>query len=208
MTALTVRRLPNLATPEELWSGTWESDPVALRSERSGMPFSSLPKLENHFCPPIRIRTGISTFGGLGPAPLDHGPESIWGGRRKLNPRGRFHRPPPNHSATATLGARTSRLCDGLARLVEEEGIEPPSAGCRPAVLPLNDSPNFFGARGGSRNPNLRFTRAALVRLSYSGAYINFMCGADAENRTLFVGLAVRCPTNRRHPRKLWSGRR
>ena len=56
-----------------------------------------------------------------------------------------------------------------LANLVEEEGIEPPSAGCRPAVLPLNDSPNFFGARGGSRNPNLRFTKAALVRLSYSG---------------------------------------
>jgi hypothetical protein len=26
--------------------------------------------------------------------------------------------------------------------MVEEEGIEPPSAGCRPAVLPLNDSRN------------------------------------------------------------------
>ena len=35
-----------------------------------------------------------------------------------------------------------------LANLVEEEGIEPPSAGCRPAVLPLNDSPNSWSQRG------------------------------------------------------------
>jgi hypothetical protein len=49
-------------------------------------------------------------------------------------------------------GARVARACPAfqtgastptafLANLVEEEGIEPPSAGCRPAVLPLNDSP-------------------------------------------------------------------
>ena len=30
-----------------------------------------------------------------------------------------------------------------LAKLVEEEGIEPSFAGCRPAVLPLNDSPEM-----------------------------------------------------------------
>jgi hypothetical protein len=60
-----------------------------------------------------------------------------------------------SHSATATLGARsTSRTClsgfsdrrfdrNGLpGELVEEEGIEPSFAGCRPAVLPLNDSPS------------------------------------------------------------------
>ena len=64
-----------------------------------------------------------------------------------------------SHSATVTLGARsTSRTClsgcadrrvfdlnvretASLANLVEEEGIEPSFAGCRPAVLPLNDSP-------------------------------------------------------------------
>ena len=59
-----------------------------------------------------------------------------------------------SHSATVTLGARgTSRTClssfsdwrldrNGLpGELVEEEGVEPSFAGCRPAVLPLNDSP-------------------------------------------------------------------
>ena len=55
------------------------------------------------------------------------------------------------------------------------------------------------GARGGGRNPNLRFTKAALCHLSYSGVEL----GADAENRTLLVGLAVRCQANWRHPRKL-----
>ena len=97
-----------------------------------------------------------------------------------------------------------------LTNMVEEEGIEPSSAGCWPAVLPLDDSPTLkFGARGDNRNPDLRFTRAALFRLSYSGIEPNLnRHGADAENRTLLVGLAVRCPANRRHPRKLWSGRR
>src|SRR5437867_10989052 len=32
--------------------------------------------------------------------------------------------------------------------------------------------------------------------------------GAGAENRTPLIGLAIRCPTNRPHPHKLWSGRR
>ncbi len=47
MTALTVRRLPNLATPEQLWSGTWESNPVTLRSERSGFAVFLAPEIRN-----------------------------------------------------------------------------------------------------------------------------------------------------------------
>lgn len=60
------------------------------------------------------------------------------------------------HSATVTVGARsTSRTClsgfsdrrldrNGLpGELVEEEGVEPSFAGCGPAVLPLNDSPDL-----------------------------------------------------------------
>ena len=69
-----------------------------------------------------------------------------------------------SHSATATLapGARVERACPAfqtgaltatatLANLVEEEGIEPSSAGCRPAVLPLNDSPKDW-LRAGELN--------------------------------------------------------
>lgn len=44
MPALTVRCLPNLATPEKLWSGTWESNPVPLRSERSGFAVFLAPE--------------------------------------------------------------------------------------------------------------------------------------------------------------------
>ena len=69
-----------------------------------------------------------------------------------------------SHSATVTLGARgTSRTRlsgfsdrrldrNGLpGELVEEEGIEPSFAGCRPAVLPLNDSPENW-LRAGELN--------------------------------------------------------
>lgn len=56
-------------------------------------------------------------------------------------------------------GARVERACPAfqagaltatasLANLVEEEGIEPSFAGCRPAVLPLNDSPKKLLAQG------------------------------------------------------------
>ena len=49
-----------------------------------------------------------------------------------------------SHSATVTIGARGTSL-------VEEEGIEPSFAGCRPAVLPLNDSPKTW-LRAGELN--------------------------------------------------------
>ena len=59
-------------------------------------------------------------------------------------------------------GARVERACPAfqtgaltatasLANLVEEEGIEPSFAGCRPAVLPLNDSPKKW-LRAGELN--------------------------------------------------------
>ena len=60
-------------------------------------------------------------------------------------------------------GARVERACPAfqtgaltatasLANLVEEEGIEPSFAGCRPAVLPLNDSPKENWLRAGELN--------------------------------------------------------
>ena len=56
------------------------------------------------------------------------------------------------HGFQLAPGARVERACPAfqtgaltatapLANLVEEEGVEPSFAGCRPAVLPLNDSP-------------------------------------------------------------------
>ena len=60
-------------------------------------------------------------------------------------------------------GARVERACPAfqagaltatasLANLVEEEGLEPSFAGCRPAVLPLNDSPKEKCLRAGELN--------------------------------------------------------
>ena len=80
-----------------------------------------------------------------------------WGDRRELNPRRQIHSLPPKplghghawcqeHESNVLVrlfqtGALTAAA--SLAKLVEEEGIEPSFAGCRPAVLPLNDSPNW-----------------------------------------------------------------
>jgi hypothetical protein len=56
---------------------------------------------------------------------------------RMLVPEARVERACPAFQ-TGALTATAS-----LANLVEEEGIEPSFAGCRPAVLPLNDSPKL-----------------------------------------------------------------
>src|SRR5438445_2430685 len=83
-----------------------------------------------------------------------------WGDRRELNPRGQIHSLPPKplghghawcqeHESNVLRSFQTSSAFQtgaltataSLAKLVEEEGIEPSFAGCRPAVLPLNDSP-------------------------------------------------------------------
>ena len=80
-------------------------------------------------------RTRIPGLGNRRSVQLNYA-RSGWGGRRKSNPRGRFHRPPPNHSATATLGARsTSRTC-----------LSSFSDWC----LDRNGLPGEFGGRGGS----------------------------------------------------------
>ena len=122
-----------------------------------------------------------------------------WGDRRELNPRGQIHSLPPEPLGHGHNRCRKERvsLDDLPGELVEEEGIEPSFAGCRPAVLPLNDSPerignvganganrtlvgclrcncsrielHRLGARGGNRNPGLRITSAVLFHLSYSG---------------------------------------
>ena len=69
---------------------------------------------------------------------------------------------PLGHGHTWQPEARVERACPAfqtgaltatafLANLVEEEGIEPSFAGCRPAVLPLNDSPKKW-LRAGELN--------------------------------------------------------
>ena len=55
-----------LGYPGKTWSGTWESNPVFLRPERRGLPFSLFPNFKR-IVRPIRIRTGISGFGNLRP---------------------------------------------------------------------------------------------------------------------------------------------
>ena len=52
-------------------------------------------------------------------------------------------------SAFQTGASLINERANGLpGELVEEEGIEPSFAGCRPAVLPLNDSPKKLLAKG------------------------------------------------------------
>ena len=52
-------------------------------------------------------------------------------------------------TAAYPLGHGHTWCQEHLANLVEEEGIEPSSAGCRPAVLPLDDSPNEIWSQRG-----------------------------------------------------------
>ena len=93
-------------------------------------------------------------------SPLGRHPH-YWGDRRELNPRGQIHSLPPKplgHGHTWRQEHESNVLVRlfrparrylmwgataSLANLVEEEGIEPSFAGCRPAVLPLNDSPKL-----------------------------------------------------------------
>ena len=63
---------------------------------------------------------------------------------RRLTTRPRPHLVPGARVERAypVFQAGASTATAFLANLVEEEGIEPSFAGCRPAVLPLDDSPN------------------------------------------------------------------
>ena len=153
MTAFTVRRLPNLATPEQLWSGTWESNPVPLRSERSGLAVFLAPEIRNlKLGRPIRIRTGISAFGGLGPVPLDDGPETIGvaGGNRilvdgstdrRLSTRPRPHSVPATPGELGGRGGNRTPICwlqasrpavERLPQFLEPEGVvETPTSALR-----------------------------------------------------------------------------
>lgn len=151
MTALTVRCLPSLAIPENSWSGTWESNPVSLRSERSGLPSSSFPKLEpQHLAGPSGFEPESQPSEGwaLSCWTMDRlklgWPEEIESSwtvpQTAAYPLGHGHTCCQRHRSIATAS---------LTNLVEEEGIEPSSAGCRPAVLPLDDSPNVIWSQRG-----------------------------------------------------------
>ena len=95
-------------------------------------------------------------------------------------------------------GASPSMLT-GLEILEPVERIERSSVAYRATALPL--SYTGWSQRGHSKPQPPRYECGALpLEL--------LRRGAGAENRTPLIGLAVRCPTNRPHPRKLWSERR
>lgn len=140
-------------------------------------------------------------------------------------------------------GARVERACPAfqtgaltatasLANLVEEEGIEPSFAGCRPAVLPLNDSPKNW-LRAGELNATRMAYEASMTPvdlpalktgpgswgrtsdLSIIGRVLNHAelfpvvhakSGAPCQIRTGFSGLQVRRIADYAYrARKFWS---
>jgi hypothetical protein len=90
-----------------------------------------------------------------------------------------------------------------LKLLVDLRGIEPRSARCKRAVLPLNERPMV--AAPGVEPGNVLAYETELVPTSpqQNSSRRLLRHGAGAENRTPLTGLAVRCPTNRPHPRNL-----
>ena len=180
MTALTVRRLANLATPEhfgrEPGSRTqWLCDPNA-----ADLPSSSLPKFENQnlagpsgFEPESQPSEGWA----LSRWTMDRNQIGVAGGNRilvdgstdrRLSTRPRPHSVPATPGELGGRGGNRTPICWLQAS--------------RPAVERL---PQKSGARGGNRNPNLRFTRAALVRLSYSGAYTHSSWSGCRESNSV-----------------------
>ena len=139
----------------KIWSERLESNQRPRASETRALiqlsyahtNWNRRPESNRHFF----VRTEVSS-------PLDD-TRTIWGDRRELNPRGQIHSLPPEplgHGHNWCRGHESNvlvrlfrparpyvetRATASLANLVEEEGIEPSFAGCRPAVLPLNDSP-------------------------------------------------------------------
>ena len=95
------------------------------------------------------------------------------------------------------------RLClQGLWILEPMERIERSSVAYHATALPLS----YIGwsQRGYSKPRPPRYECGALP-LELLRRKKN---GASAENRTPLIGQAIRCPTNRPHPQKSWSGRR
>src|SRR5713226_9951329 len=111
-----------------------------------------------------QIRTVVARLKRTALSRLSYAPKPAPGSRIELS----WSDPQSHASATRPRshlapGARVERACPAfqtgaltatafLANLVEEEGVEPSLAGCRPAVLPLDDSPKNFGAGGDNRN--------------------------------------------------------
>ena len=211
MTALTVRRLANLATPEhfgrEPGSRTqWLCDPNA-----ADLPSSSLPTFEHQnlagpsgFEPESQPAEGWA----LSRWTMDRNQIGVAGGNRILvdgsTDRRLSTRPRP-HSVPATpgeLGGRggnrtpicwlqasgptVERLPQTWLRAGELNATRMAyEASMTPVHLPASKTDRDSGARGGIRNPNLRFTRAALVRLSYSGAYTHSSWSGCRESNSV-----------------------
>lgn len=116
---------------------------MTLRSERSGFAVFLAPEIRN-----------LNLAGPSGFEPESQ-PSEGWALSRWTMDRNQLGWPEEIESswtvpqtAAYPLGHGHTWCQQRLANLVEEEGIEPPSAGCRPAVLPLNDSPNSWSQRG------------------------------------------------------------
>ncbi len=112
----------------------------------------------------------------------------------RMEPRARFELAFPDYRSGASPPMLTGRVI-----LEPMERIERSSVAYRATALPLS----YIGwsQRGYSKPRPPRYECGALpLEL--------LRRGASAENRTPLIGLAIRCPTNRPHPQKLWSGRR
>ena len=137
--------------PHRNWSGTSDSNRDSLGPRPSGLIRFPSPRNTKQQSVGLEPNERSSVRNHA------HDECTLWGDRRESNPRGQIHSLPPKATRPRPRlvpGARVERACPAfqtgaltatasLANLVEEEGIEPSFAGCRPAVLPLNDSPNL-----------------------------------------------------------------
>src|SRR6266567_8526254 len=105
----------------------------------------------------------------------------------------------PNWLSQITVSGASPSMLTRLMILEPMERIERSSVAYHATALPLS----YIGwsQRGYSKPRPPRYECGAPpLELLWRGA--------SAENRTPLIGLAIRCPTNRPHPQKLWSGRR
>ena len=101
-------------------------------------------------------------------------------------------------------GARVERACPAfqtgaltatasLANLVEEEGVEPSFAGCRPAVLPLNDSPPKNWLRAGELNATRMAYEASMTPVHLPAFSRLLILEPEGVFETPISALRMRC---------------
>jgi hypothetical protein len=76
------------------------------------------------------------------------------------------------------------------------EGVEPSSAGCRPTVFPLDDTPRIKSSGlAGNRTLNLDFKRVLLCQLSYKAIRIVCPVGGEPQHPSFSKRVVCRLPT-------------